>query len=267
MSISGNRERVRLASGDGIARLTLMRGDRYNAIDTLMLEEMLKALATVGHDQQIRVLIVDAEGKAFCSGVDLDDFMQDIDASSGFTNMKLLDRHHELIRAVYELPQVTIAAIQGAAIGGGGFGLAMACDLRFAVRTAEFWLVPASLNVVQDFGLTWFLQRSIGTHRTFEMAFTGQRVDAAVGERWGFLNGVFESVEEMKQHVETVSRSVAEMGPDAARLLKHVIRSGSENSLRDQLKLESISNGLCFQSAEFRQSKERFFGSLRKGGH
>lgn len=268
MSARGTADRVRLTTADGVARLTLTRGDKHNAIDPPMLDELLDALSEVRRDEEARTLVIDAEGPAFCAGVDLGTpfFMEDIDAPSTFTGMRLLDRQHELIRAVHDLPQLTIAAIQGAAVGGGGFGLAMACDLRFAVRKAKFWLVPASLDVVQDFGLTWLLQRVIGPSRTLELAFTGQRVDADLGERWGFINRVFDSAEEMRSHVDLVATSVGRTGADAARLLKHVVRHGAQSSLEDQLKLESITNGLCFQSAEFLQSKARFLNSVQGGG-
>lgn len=260
--------RVRLVSERGVARLTLTRGDKHNALDPLMLEQLLAALWSVEQDEQARILVIDAEGPAFCAGVDLRTpfFMESVDDPSAFAGMRLLDAQHRLITAVYRLPQLTVACVQGNAVGGGGFGLAMACDLRFAVRAARFWLVPAQLDVVQDFGLTWLLQRVIGPARTVELAFTGRRVDAEIGERWGFVNQAFANEAELRAHVEELASSVGGAGRDAARLLKHVIRNGAESSLEHQLKLEAVANGLCFSSEEFTQSKARFMRDVKGGG-
>jgi len=73
----------------------------------------------------------------------------------------------------------------------------------------------------------------------------------------------FDSAEEMRSHVDLVATSVGRTGADAARLLKHVVRHGAQSSLEDQLKLESITNGLCLQSSEFLQSKARFLKSMQ----
>jgi enoyl-CoA hydratase/carnithine racemase len=264
----GVASRVRLVVEAGVARLTLTRGDKHNAIDPPMLDELLDALSAVERDDRARVLVIDAEGPAFCAGVDLRTpfFMESVDDPSPFAGMRLLDAQHQLITSVYRLPQLTVACLQGNAVGGGGFGLAMACDLRFAVRSARFWLVPAQLDVVQDFGLTWLLQRVIGPSRTLELAFTGQRVDAEVGERWGFVNRSFESEAELRGHVAELAASVGGVGRDAARLLKHVIRNGAESSLEHQLKLEAVANGLCFSSEEFAQSKSWFLQGIQRGG-
>ena len=270
MRVPGSQEsqppRVRLVIKDGVARLTLTRADKHNAIDPQMLDELLAALSQTSRNKDVRAVIVDAEGPTFCAGVDLQTsfFMEDVNESSAFTGMNLLDAQHELIEAIYRLPQVTIAALQGNAVGGGGFGLAMACDLRFAVRDSTFWMVPGALNVVQDFGLTWLLQRAIGPSRTIEMVFTGRRVDAETAEHWGFVNQVFETVDQLCLHVDEVSSAAASTSPDASKLLKHVVRHGADSSLEDQLKLEAIANGLCFQSADFREAKTRFMDSLRR---
>lgn len=257
--------RVRVHAADGVARLTLTRADKQNAIDPQMLDELLTAVSQVSRNRDVRVLVIAAEGSAFCAGVDLRTpfFMEDVAEATAFTGMNLLDLQHELITAIYGLPQLTIAAVQGNAVGGGGLGLAMACDLRYAAHKAMFWMVPGALNVVQDFGLTWLLQRVCGPSRTAEMVFTGRRVDAETAERWGFVNQVFQTSEQMALKVDEVAAAAATTSIDAARLLKHVVRHGAGSSLSDQLKLEAIANGLCFQSADFHQAKTEFLASLR----
>jgi enoyl-CoA hydratase/carnithine racemase len=262
---AGDDARIRLAVADGVARITLTRSRKHNALDPQMLAELLDALAVVEQDTDVRVLVIDAEGPAFCAGVDLRTpfFMEDVEDPSVFAGMRLLDDQHRLIAAVHRLPQLTIASLQGNAVGGGGLGLAMACDLRYAHRAAEFWLIPGSLDVVQDFGLTWLLQRVIGPARTMELAFTGRHVDAGTAERWGFVNQVFDSEDDLRAHVDSLATAIGSRGADAARLLKYVVRHGADSALEDQLKLEAITNSLCFGSTEFQGAKARFMDALR----
>ncbi|TQN43059.1 2-(1,2-epoxy-1,2-dihydrophenyl)acetyl-CoA isomerase [Blastococcus colisei] len=257
--------RIRLAVSGGAARITLTRGEKHNALDPQMLQELLDALTLVERDGDVRVLVIDAEGPAFCAGVDLGTpfFMEHVDDPSVFAGMRLLDEQHRLISAVHRLPQLTIACLQGNAVGGAGLGLAMACDLRYARRGSRFWMIPGSVDVVQDFGLTWLMQRVIGPSRTMEMAFTGQRVDADTAERWGFVNQVFDSADDLRTHVDSLAAGIGVRGADASRLLKHVVRHGADSSLEDSLKLEAITNSLCFGSTEFQTAKARFLDALR----
>jgi len=126
-------------------------------------------------------------------------------------------------------------------------------------------MVPGQLNVVQDFGLTWTVQRLIGSARTFEMAFSGTRLSAEQVEAWGLVNGTFPTVGELVDHVDKFARQIGDMGSDAVRMLKTVLRNGAGSSLRDQLRLEAISNGLCFQSDEFRSAKADMLHRVKKG--
>ncbi|MQA84272.1 MAG: hypothetical protein GEV03_06535 [Streptosporangiales bacterium] len=265
-SDAGAFRSIRLELADGVARLTLARPQRLNALDPEMLVELLRALRLVAGSRDTRVLVLTGEGRAFCAGVDLDTpfFMEDVESDSVFEGMRLLDWQHELILALHELPQPTIAAVNGDAIGGGGFGMAMACDMRFAVTEARFWMVPRQLNVVQDFGLTWSLQRQIGSARTMELVFSGRRVTAEEGQRLGFLNGCFAELPSLVQHVDGLAATIASMGTDATRMLKQVVRNGETSSLHDQLRFEAVANSLCFTSTEFDTAKAAVLRRLGK---
>lgn len=245
--------------------ITFTRPKKMNALDPTMLAEVIAA-SHEGAESEANVIVFRGQGRAFLAGVDLDTpyFMENVNGDSIFEGTRLLDEQHEMIKTIHELPCVSIAAINGLTVGGGGFGLAMACDLRFAVADACFWLVPGQLNVIQDFGLTWFLQREIGQARTMELAFTGRRVDAATGERWGFVNQTLDDQDALDARVGEVVQTIAAMGSDSARLLKQVIRNGEHSGLTDQLRLEAIANGLCFQSEEFATAKDQMLQRLGK---
>lgn len=231
--------------------ITFDRPEQLNVLDPLMRDELEQATTQATRDGT-NVLVLRGSGRMFCAGVDLDTrYFHDGTGASPFTAMESLDEQHSLIQLLHDLPMVTIAAVNGDAIGGAGFGMAMACDLRYAIRSARFWLVAGSFDVVQDYGLSWLLQREIGMSRTMEMAYTGRRVDADTGQTWGFLNGVLDDQDALDDQVRRIASGIAEMEPEAARLMKHIIRTGATSTLADQLKLESVTNGLCFQSEAY----------------
>lgn len=257
---------IRFASAGGVARLTLNRPERRNALNPEMLREILQVLAQVRRDRELRVLVLTGAGSAFCGGVDLNTpfFMENVESYSAFEGARLLDWQHEMITGLYELPQVTIAQVNGLAVGGGGFGMAMACDMRFALKDARFWMIPMAVAVVQDFGLTWFLQRTCGLPRTLEMVISGEAVDAAQGEAWGFINRTFADPAALAAHVDKLAATIAAGAPDAVRLLKQTVRHGAVSPLREQLQVEAVTNGLCFQSREFRDAKARYVERLKR---
>lgn len=258
---------LRVSIENRIAHVTLERPDRLNALDPVMLRELLEVLDAIAQDSEVNVLVLTGSGRAFCAGVDLETpfFMENVEGASVFEGTRLLDSQHRMILALHEMPQPTIAAINGAAVGGGGFGMAMACDMRFSIDDATFFMVPGRLSVVQDFGLTWTLQRQIGSARTTELVFSGRRFKGRQAAEWGVVNESFAQHEELTSHVNSVATSIASMSRDSVLMLKTVIRSGATTPLRDQLKLESIANGLCFLSAEFQEAQRELLAEIRKG--
>jgi enoyl-CoA hydratase/carnithine racemase len=259
-------EMIELAIEGRIARLTLDRPEKLNALSPEMLEELLDALGRV-RLSDASALVLTGEGRAFCAGVDLTTsfFMEGVEEGSAFAGKTLLDWQHELIQAIYDLPALTLCAVNGDAVGGAGFGMAMACDLRFAAPGARFWMIPIKVDVVQDFGLTWFLQRVIGQPRTLELLMTGRPVSAEEAERWGIVNRVVPA-DQLVAETMKVAETIGAAGRQAALMSKQVVRHGAQVDLRTELHHEAVANGLCFHSAEF-QGKQRAFreGALRGG--
>ena len=250
-----------------IARLTLMRPDKLNSLDPEMLEELLVALGGLQNDGNINALILSGTGRLFSAGVDLSTpfFMENVTDSSVFSGTRLLNWQHRVIEALYGLPFVTIAAVNGDACGGGGLGLAMACDMRVTVRKARFWMVPMMLDVVQDFGLSWLMQRQIGPSRTMQMAMLGSPVPAEQALSWGLVNEMVEDQPELAARMGALEKQLGGMGTDALRMLKLVIRNGFTSQLREQLGVEAVANGLTFQSQEFKEKKAAYLNSFKKG--
>lgn len=258
---------ITVAEHPGAVVLTIDRAERLNALNPQMLEELLDALGHLGGRADLNCLVLTGRGRLFSAGVDLDTpfFMQHVDDASIYSGKRLLDWQHQVIEAIHGLPFWTLAALNGHACGGGGLGLAMACDLRYAVSGAQLWMVPGALDVVQDFGLSWLVQRVVGPSRAAYMALTGHRVGAEEALTWGLVNEVYPDVASLWTAVDAFVAQVGAMGPDAVRMLKTVVRLGHTSTLHEQLQVEAIANGLAFQSEEFKQKKQAYLDKLKDG--
>lgn len=256
---------IRLDVEGKIARLVLNRPEKLNALDPQMLEELLDALHKVSINGDLNALFLQSTGRLFSAGVDLDTpfFMEHVDDPSIFSGTRLLNWQHRVILALNELPIVTIAALNGHACGGGGLGLAMACDLRISVRGARFWMVPMMLDVIQDFGLSWLTQRQIGPSRTLQMALLGTKVEAETALDWGLVNELVDDPAALTARMDALAAQLDPMGTDALRMLKLILRNGEQSQLRDQLGVEAVANGLTFQSREFQDRKNAYLSNLR----
>ncbi|MFC9978397.1 enoyl-CoA hydratase/isomerase family protein [Gordonia sp. NPDC127522] len=247
----------------GVIRVTLDRPERLNALNPEMLDELVSALDEVARSDA-NAMVLTGRGRLFSAGVDLDTpfFMEHVDDPSIYSGKRLLDAQHRVIEAIYELPMPTLAVLNGHACGGGGLGLAMACDLRFAVPGVKIWMVPGALDVVQDFGLSWLVQRVSNPSRALHMALTGYRVSAEEALDWGLVNEVHADAEASAAAVADFVSTVTTMSPDAVRMLKTVIRLGHTSNLREQMQVEAIANGLAFQSDEFKTKKKNYLDKL-----
>lgn len=243
--------------------ITLDRPEKLNALNPQMLSELVAALAEL-RSSNAKALVLAGAGRLFSAGVDLDTpfFMEHVEDPSVYSGKRLLDDQHRVIEAIYDLPIPTLAAINGHACGGGGLGLAMACDLRFAVIDAKLWMVPGALDVVQDFGLSWLVQRLVGPSRALHMAMTGYRVGGPEALAWGLVNEVHPDAEGLAAAVDDFIERVSAQGADSLQMLKTIVRLGSSSSLREQLQVEAIANGLAFQSEEFAVKKAAYLSKL-----
>jgi enoyl-CoA hydratase/carnithine racemase len=173
---------------DGLVTITLDRPEKLNALDVALHEELQPVLVDLETDVHARVVILAGRGRAFSAGADLGDRralppVNDLDrralAHLGGRTCDLLER----------LPQVTIAAVGGLAVGGGVV-LAMSCDLRLAAASAWFSIPEVELGMP----LTWHalprLMREVGPARTKELVMACERFSAADAERWGLVNHV-----------------------------------------------------------------------------
>jgi enoyl-CoA hydratase/carnithine racemase len=198
---------------DGVARITINRPDRRNALSWAVVRELRAALAGAKADPDVRVCVLTGAGdKAFCAGADLSGMA----AAAG-----ALELHHErgeladLFRDLYGLGKPTIARVRGYALAGG-FGLALTCDLVVAAADAVFGVPEVNVGLWPHL-ITVPLIRSMPPKQALELMLTGRRVDAAEAQRIGFVNQVV-PVDGLDAAVDELAATLTAKSPAALRL-------------------------------------------------
>lgn len=176
----------------GVGLVTMNRPDHLNAINTQMLDDFQDLFADLVNNDTIRVLIITGAGRGFCAGADLKDVitLKDSAALSDPENFFrfIMERYSALILGLRRIPQPVIAAVNGAA-AGGGFSIALAGDIRVASSESSFIASYANIGLSGgELGTSYLLPRLIGVARSSEILLTGRKVKAEEAERMGLVN-------------------------------------------------------------------------------
>src|ERR1043165_9736231 len=167
----------------GIATITLNRPEVYNALNDEITFELQDAFKVVNKDENVRVVVLTGEGKAFCSG-------QDLKAGAG-QKRSFLDslhkRYNPIIRAMRNLPKPIVCRLNGVA-AGAGCCIALACDVIVASEEATLIEVFINIGLVPDSGSSYFLPRTVGMAKAFELCSMGTRVKATEAVALGLIN-------------------------------------------------------------------------------
>ena len=238
--------------GGAIAVLTLHRPAALNAIDNALLTALHAALDDLEADAGLRgVVITGAGDRAFSTGMDLKE-------RAGFSDDDLRaqrERIVALIRRVHELPVATIAAVDGFALGGG-FELALACDLIVASEAAVFGLPEVKVGIFPGGGSTQTLTWLVGPARARDVILTGRRLTAAEAEAWGVVARVVEAGRARDAAVD-LAHAIAEGAPLGIRQAKAAIR-GAHRALAEGLDAENALYEVVLRSADRREGFRAF---------
>ena len=244
---------LRLEVQDGIAEITLDRPKALNALNTPTLSELEQALQVVAGDQRVRVLIITGAGeKAFVAGGDISE-MAELQPEGA---RKFAALGHRVFLALESLPQATIAAVNGFALGGG-CELALACDLIYASEKAKLGQPEVNLGVIPGFGGTQRLTRLVGKARAKELIFTGEMIDAAKAKEIGLVLEVLPP-DRLLPHCREVAQRIASKGPLAVAQAKRAIEFGADADLRSAMELERQAFGLLFGTADQKEGMRAF---------
>ncbi|MFB6367206.1 enoyl-CoA hydratase [Paenibacillus elgii] len=219
--------------GNGIVLLTLNRPEAANALSIKMLEQLRAAAAACKFDRSVRCIVVTGAGeKVFCAGADLKE-RAGMDMSQVRRTVSLI---RECIHELEALPQPVIAAVNGAAFGGGT-ELALACDIRIASETAAFALTETSLGIIPGAGGTQRLPRLIGKGRAKELIFTAKKIDAQEARDIGLVEYVTPPESLLDKALE-IAGHIVRNAPVAVAQAKFAIDKGFDVELSTGLAIE-----------------------------
>ncbi|KAJ0394209.1 hypothetical protein ATCC90586_009839 [Pythium insidiosum] len=218
---------------EGVALFTMSRHAARNALGKQMMREFREAMDAVRFDTSVRVVVLQSVvPKVFCAGADLKERLQMTPQEAAATVFGLRSAFTEL----EQLPMPTIAAIEGAALGGG-LEMAMACDLRVAGAKALLGCPETSLAIIPGAGGTQRLPRLVGLSKAKELIFTSRRLDATSAEKIGLVDYAVSEGAALDKALE-LAREILPNGPIGVRMAKEAIAKGLEVDLATGMAIE-----------------------------
>lgn len=245
---------LRVTLEQHIATVTLNRADKANAMNAAMWQEIRQAFEWVDRTPEVRVAVLQAEGKLFCSGIDLQMMMsmpaQIADDCEGRQREKLrrviLDLQ-DTLTSLERCRKPVLAAIHGPCIGGG-VDLVVCADMRYASSEASFCIKEIDLGMVADVGTLQRLPKLVGQGITRELAYTGRTLGAAEAQQIGLVNRVFDSRAALYAGVQEIARQIAAKSPLSIRGSKEMLNYARDHSVADGLNHVATWNAAMLQS-------------------
>lgn len=223
----------------GVRTLTLNRPHRRNAIDRELWDALGDALTAVTDDPAVRAVVLTGAGGAFCAGADLSGGVPDEHPLRG------MRRVNDVALLLHELPQPTVAAVDGVAVGAG-WNLALGCDLVVATPRARFSQIFARRGLSLDFGGSWLLPRIVGLQQAKRIALLADILGAEEARALGLVTDVVPSEEELADHVAALAARLAAGPPVALAQTKALLNDGVQSSMREALAAEARTQTINF---------------------
>lgn len=239
---------------DGVAVVTLDDPERRNAMGWDMGADLRAVVAEVAVDDAVRAVVVTGAGSAFCAGADLPELFGNPDRPVPEVHADL-QRYYRAFLDVADLDVVTIAAVDGPAVGAG-LNLAMACDLRIAGPGATFGATFSRIGLHPGGGCTWFLVRALGASRALRTLLLGDVLDAEQAVAWGLADGPED--DPLAAAVDLAGR-VARLDPGLATMIRRTVQVAATTDDREAvLELESWAQAASASSETLREWVARF---------
>lgn len=262
MSTQTLADRVVLEIADGIAELRLTRGDGGNGIDhrwiaalAAALDELDAALAAPGGRERVRAVLITAEGRAFTVGGDIATFAS---AGDGLAEVlvEMVRPFNAALLRIAELPVPVVAAVQGAA-AGGGLGLAWAADVVLCAPQAKFATAFHALGVSGDGACSWYLPRLVGLRRAAEIMLEGRVLGAQEAVDWGVATAVVPA-EDLAEAARERARRLADGPSLALGRTRALLRGAADVSLAEHMRLEVEHMQACGATEDAREGVRAF---------
>jgi enoyl-CoA hydratase len=248
--MSNNYEFIEINSDHGIGFITLNRPNVLNAINRPMVSEILHAAESFDKDPSIKVMILSGNGRAFAAGADIDEMKND-----SSIDLELVNQFEEWDRIAL-IKKPIIGAVQGFALGGG-FELALCCDVLFVAEHTELGFPEVNLGVMPGAGGTQRLTKLMGKMKALEWLLTGDRMTAVEALQYGVVNRIV-AKELLMEETLKYAKKLAERPPLALRLIKESVLKAVDYSLYEGMQFERKNFYLLFSSEDQKEGMQAF---------
>jgi len=239
-----------------VRTITLNRPTAFNSFNLALKGALLAALADAATEPTVRAVVITGAGRAFCAGQDLKEHLALVSARDPRVATTVQEFYNPLVLAVTGMRKPVVAAVNGAAAGAGA-GLAFACDLRVAGRSASFSMAFAGVALSADTGASFVLPRLIGSGRASRMMLLGEKVDAAEALRIGMIDDLVDDAE-LSAAVGSLAQRMAAGPTRAYGWIKASLQHGASHDLRSTLDFEDRAQVECFASPDHHEAIQAF---------
>lgn len=258
-------DHVLFARYERVGLITLNRPEKLNAFTDRMRDELAEVVGSAGKDDGLGALVITGAGRAFSAGADIQ-YMHDLVAREEWDTLEsLVDAGGQVILEIDRLAKPVLAAVNGAAAGGGA-NLALACDIRVAAADASIGQTFNRIGLQPDWGGTYFLSRLVGLGRALELTLTADMLPAADALRIGLFNRVVPNELVLDETLALAARLAAKPAL-AVALTKQSIRQGLVSTLPEALDRERANQTQLFRSTEARAAMRTFLEKRAPTSH
>ena len=229
-----------IAVQDRIARITLSRPEVRNAFNDAVIQELKAAFESVGAMDDVRAVVLAAVGPAFCAGADLN-WMRRMADYTRDENVADAGQLAAMLKAIYECPKPTIAAVQGD-VFAGGMGLVAACDMAVSVRTATYCLSEVKLGLIPA-TISPYVIRAMGTRASHRYFLTAERFSAEEAHRIGFVHELVDA-DALDAKVNELAQALVSASPAAVKACKQLVQDVAEREINAAL-IDSTVQGIA----------------------
>ena len=240
------------------ATVTLNRPEKLNTLSADLMEEIIHTAQAFQGDEETRVVIFTGSGDSFSAGIDLNDkkFAQGLVHASNLKKLRFLGLGPRMIRAIYEIDQITIAAVNGSALGGGAC-IAAACDFRIGADNCRVGYPEVGLGMNLSWTALPMCVHLIGPVRTKQMVMLAEKVKAQTLIDWGFLDEMVPAPELMKA-AQAMARKYAAQPPIAAQMVKRSVNAIASALDQSIMHMDADQFLLATQTKDYREGLSAF---------
>lgn len=244
-------ETVKYEVAKGVAWISLNRPDKLNAFSEQLNKEVQQSIKQASRDKEVRCLVITGEGRAFCSGQDLQGVNEDMDHGEV---LRLF--YNPMVLELHKCKKPVIAAVNGVA-AGAGMSLALACDFRLLSDKASFLEAFIHVGLVPDAGNLYFLPKLIGHAKAMELAVLGEKVNAQEAKELGLATKVI-PIEKWQDEITAFAERLASMPTAAIAIIKKNLKASWESTLEECLERDAQGQRLAGLTLDHKEGVAAF---------